>query len=158
MPLVVVTFLFSKRQGKQSSEKQQKFNQQISKLIAQLNGIGKKENNKAGISTSKNVPVSGQLRFHLCEWQNLTSDATIVQKVAILNLSLHLVSYLCQKNFSLSETCIVGTLIQELLEKGVILESIHEKDEFTSPIFICPKKNVKYKFILKLKNQNTYVN
>ena len=78
-------------------------------------------------------------------------------KVVILNFPVHLFSILCQRTISLGQKHSVKTLIHDLLQKGVIQESFHEEGEIISSIFICPKKNGKYRFILNLKNLNKYI-
>jgi len=90
----------------------------------------------------------------------LTSDASILSVVQGCNIEFVSTPYqfsVPKNNFSWSETHIVKTLIQDLLQKGVIQESFHDEGEFISPIFICPKKNGRYRFILNLKNLNKYV-
>ena len=90
----------------------------------------------------------------------MTSDANILSVVQ--GCSIEFANTTCKfpvpkSNFSWSDTHIVKTLRRDILQKGVIQESFHEEGEFISPIFICPKKNGKYRFILNLKNLNKYV-
>ena len=43
--------------------------------------------------------------------------------------------------------------MQNLLKKGVIVESTHEPNEYISPIFLRPKKDGSHRLILNLKTQ-----
>ena len=125
--------------------------------MAQLNGIGKKTIRYAYQFL---IILSGQLRFHFHEWQNLTSDANILSVAQGCNIECASTPCQCsvpKNKFSPSETHIVKTLIQGLLQKGVIQESFHEEGEFILPIVIRSKKNGKYRFILNLKNLDKYV-
>lgn len=47
--------------------------------------------------------------------------------------------------------------IGKLLEKGIIVESAHESDEFISSFFLREKKDGSYRMILHLKNLNQWV-
>ena len=55
------------------------------------------------------------------------------------------------------EAWIIDTEISDLLSKGVITESVHERDEFISTIFLRPKKDGTHRMILNLKSLNQYV-
>ena len=80
------------------------------------------------IPISNNIPRSGQLKFHLHEWQNLTSDSSILSVVQGCNIEFASTPFqfsVPKNNFSWSETHIVKTLIQDLLQEGVIQESFH---------------------------------
>lgn len=61
------------------------------------------------------------------------------------------------RHFNMSETAIIGTEINKLLSKGVIIPSIHELGEFISSIFLRLKKDGSYCMILNLKFFNEFV-
>ena len=62
-----------------------------------------------------------------------------------------------QPGWGEKEACIFNTEISDLLSKGVITESVLERDEFISTIFLRPKKNGRHRMILNLKSLNQYV-
>ena len=60
-------------------------------------------------------------------------------------------------NFNSHDWNIVNNEVEELLLKGAIINSVHEKDEFISNIFIVPKPNGKFRPILNLRKLNQFV-
>ena len=60
-------------------------------------------------------------------------------------------------NFNVREQIIVESEIQKLLQKGVIIPSVHEEGEFMSTIFLRSKKDGSYRTILNLKKFNEFV-
>ena len=52
---------------------------------------------------------------------------------------------------------LIDTEISDLLSKGVITESVYERDEFISTIFLRPQKDGTHRMILNLKSLNQYV-
>ena len=58
--------------------------------------------------------------------------------------------------FSSQETANVNAQISKFLEKGIIVESSHEEEEFISNVFLRPKKDGSYRMILNLKDLNTF--
>lgn len=47
--------------------------------------------------------------------------------------------------------------IQNLLSRGIIIESHHESTEFISPVFLREKKNGSFRMILNLKEFNRFI-
>ena len=87
----------------------------------------------------------GQLSTFYFAWKDLTSDSEILetvsgqriefyQKPVQLNLPVQ-PNYLCQQGQ------VIDSEIQNLLNKGVIVESTHESNEYISPIFLRLKKD-----------------
>ena len=104
---------------------------------------------------------AGQLSCRLNEWRNVTSDSEVLQTVCgekIEFTSLPLQYRSCKGNrFSESENAVIAQEIRKLLDKGVIVESSHEKGEFISPIFLRPKPDGSHRLILNLKSLNKHV-
>jgi hypothetical protein len=55
------------------------------------------------------------------------------------------------------EKSLIDKEVQTMLDKGVILLSSHEKDQFISNIFLVPKQNGKYRTVINLRQLNKYV-
>ena len=105
--------------------------------------------------------TAGQLSYRLNEWRKLTSDSEVLNTVCgetieFTSLPLHNGAYK-EKQFSKSENTVIAQEIQKLLSKGVIAKSLHEKDEFISPIFLRPKPDGSHRLILNLKSLNKHV-
>jgi hypothetical protein len=60
-------------------------------------------------------------------------------------------------NFNVREQVIVESEIQKLIQKGVIIPSVHEAREFISTIFLRSKKDGSYRTIFNLKQFNEFV-
>jgi hypothetical protein len=58
-----------------------------------------------------------------------------------------------QPNYSCQQGQFIDSEIQNLLKKGVIVESTREPNEYISPIFLRPKKDGSHRLILNLKTQ-----
>ena len=52
-----------------------------------------------------------------------------------------------QPNYSCQQGQVIDSEIQNLLNKGVIVESTHESNEYISPIFLRPKKDGSHRLI-----------
>lgn len=104
---------------------------------------------------------AGQLSHKLCEWRKLTSDSEVLQTVwgeEIEFYSLpHQINAPKENKFSTAEQLVVEQEIKKLLTKGIIVKSVHEQNEFISPIFLRPKPDGSYRMILNLKGLNEYV-
>ena len=61
------------------------------------------------------------------------------------------------KCFSAAENDIISKEVANLLQKAVIVETIHEPGEFISSVFVRPKKDGSHRMILNLKNPNKHV-
>lgn len=62
-----------------------------------------------------------------------------------------------QKSFTQLEETEMNSLIKTLLEIDAISKCKNEDGQFLSNIFLVPKPNGKYRFILSLKELNTFV-
>ena len=104
---------------------------------------------------------AGRLKFHLKEWEEITSNKfilDIVQGYVIEFTSVPIQSSEPkQPKLEKHEEIALNALLEELLQKRVIEKCAHEAGEFTSPVFLRPKKNGKYRMILNLKNLNKFI-
>ena len=106
---------------------------------------------------------AGNLKNHVQEWRNLTSDRVILDMVQHCHLdfsetfSQRNTSHIPQHKFNKKESDIIDMEIDKLLKMGVIVHTYHETDQFISPIFIRLKKNNEYRLVLNLKWLNQYI-
>ena len=104
---------------------------------------------------------AGQIKHHLRQWQNITSDQCILQMVAgdIIEFDDIPPTNSVYPNNHISNDSIasVKTEIDSLLAKRVLVPCENEIDEFISPIFTVPKPDNQVRLILNLKSLNAYV-
>ena len=104
---------------------------------------------------------AGQINISYSASTELTSDPEILETVpgqciefeqqpVQLNLPI-------QPNYSCQQGQFIDSEIQNLMKKGVIVESTHEPNEYTLPIFPRPKKDGSHHLILNLKSLNQSV-
>ena len=105
---------------------------------------------------------AGRLKDHVGGWKSLTSDPIILD--AIKHYHIEFGEDLPfqffqpkQMHFSLSERAIINEEIAKLLNKGVVEPTHCEEGDFTSTIFVRPKKDGTYRMILNLKTLNEFV-
>ena len=104
---------------------------------------------------------AGQLSQYIAAWREITSDLHILG--AITGDRIEFTSCLPEQlSYSPNFICkthaeLVSVEIHSLLQKGVILASEHEPDEFISPIFTVPKDDTSVRLILNLKGLNAYI-
>ena len=103
----------------------------------------------------------GRIKHHWDQWKQITSDSEILKIVQGLEWDFiteptqsHMPN---QHNFSDVEKMAIDSEIQNLLNKNVIVETMHEKGEFISPIFVRPKKNGTFRLICNLKGLNYFI-
>lgn len=91
--------------------------------------------------------------------EDLTSDNNEIPSI-IKGLQLDFISnphqsrILRQRKFCDSESLAIDNEIQNSIDKRVIVESIHEDNQYLSPIFLRPKKNGTYRLICNLQGLN----
>ena len=106
---------------------------------------------------NKQFVQDGRLKFHLKEWEEITSNKFILDVVQ--GYVIEFISVLIQSSqpkqpkLEKHEEIALNALLEGLLQKRVIEKCAHEAGEFISPVFLGPKKNGKYRMILNLKNQ-----
>ena len=104
---------------------------------------------------------AGSLPNFVEQWQLLTSDDFILDMVTGAHIEFvsppTQVDYPKEKLYSIDERKIFYSEIKSLLAKGVIVPSTPENGEFVSPIFLTPKKDGSFRFILNIKKFNEHV-
>lgn len=103
---------------------------------------------------------AGQVATHFTAWRTLTSDSVLLSDV--LGASIECIATAVQHRlpnqaFSGSDYPIVRQEVHKLVEKGVITKTSPMPGEILSSIFLCPKKDGSYRFILNLKRFNEVV-
>ena len=101
---------------------------------------------------------AGQLNISYSAWKELTSDPEILETVSGQRIEFDQppvqLNSPVQPNYSCQQGQFIDSEIQNLLKKGVIVESTHEPNEYISPIFLRPKKDGSHHLILNLKSLN----
>ena len=93
-------------------------------------------------------------------WRHLTKDRNIIDIVT--GVKLEFTEKPVQKQapcqiFNGKESALVQTEVTKLLDKGVLVGSSHEPDEFISNIFLRKKRDGTYRMILNLKELNKFI-
>ncbi|MCG8033268.1 MAG: hypothetical protein JAZ03_13955, partial [Candidatus Thiodiazotropha taylori] len=105
--------------------------------------------------------ITGKIRFHIDTWKLYTNDPWILQTVAGYHIEFDScpIQFSVPKEISFSESQkdLVSKEIQCLLEKGAIVPSCDEIDQFISNIFIVPKPNGKFRPVINLRELNYFV-
>ena len=106
--------------------------------------------------------TAGQVKNHLCQWENITQDPVILNAIQHYNIEFEEtppLQIVIPKNiiFSASDREIVNNEIAKLLSKGVIEGAHYTPDSYISNVFVRPKKDNTYRMILNLKSLNTFV-
>lgn len=112
------------------------------------------------ITVSSNI-YAGRLRKFIKNWEFLTQDPTLLSWIKGYKIPfVRKPNQSCKpKEFNSSPTefgkyCMA---VDELLRKGVLSKCDHMKGEFLSSFFLVPKTDGTYRFILNLKNLNTFI-
>ena len=106
--------------------------------------------------------LAGNIKNCIDQWKLLTSDSTILTAVSGYKIDL----FIRPSQFriprplkcSALEANNIDRQITIFLEKGIIVVSFHEPDEFISTIFLREKKDGTFRMILNLKDFNKWVN
>lgn len=105
--------------------------------------------------------IAGRLKEFRGSWENLTSDANILQWV--IGLKIPFTSKVIQNSlppearWSLKEEYLISSQINDLLVKGTISRCDPVRDQFISKIFLTPKPDGSYRLILNLKKLNNFL-
>ena len=105
--------------------------------------------------------IAGRLKFFISEWQDITSDPTILSwikgyKIPFVSVPTQL-SEPKERAWSISEEKEITLIISQLIKKGAISKCLDEPDQFISDVFLTPKSDGSFRFILNLKKLNQYV-
>ena len=104
--------------------------------------------------------VAGQLKFHLHQWERITSDPFVLSCVNNCKIepSPAKNNFNPQYKFSIPKQQAIDNEVTKFLSKSIIEETHSESGEVISPIFIRPKKEPgKFRVILNLKRLNEAV-
>ena len=104
---------------------------------------------------------SGNISNFLSHWEDLTCD-TYILDIVKNGLPLDFLQFPEQTfynacNLTQEENLILDKEIIKLLEKRIVVETFHEKDEFISNLFTRPKRDGSKRMILNLKKLNEHI-
>ena len=115
---------------------------------------------KTSINKADNFQA-GSIQNFLENWKRITSDKYILDtvkhelKLEFLNEAPHREPF--RVTFNTKENGIISKEISELLKEKVIVQTIAEKGDFFSSVFLRAKKDESYRMILNLKKLNKYI-
>ena len=122
--------------------------------------VGQPSSQCGNTQVNKQFVQAGRLKFHLKEWEEITSNKfilDIVQGYVIEFTSVPIQSSQTkQPKLEKHGEIALNALLEELLQKRVLEKCAHEAGEFISSVILRPKKNGKYRMILNLKNLNKF--
>ena len=105
-------------------------------------------------------PIGGRLRFFLQNWEKLTQDSFIlltVQGMQIPFMEIPVQTSFQNQTPSLKNATLIDVEVQDMLQKGAIIEVLPCKDQFLSPVFLVPKKDGGNRPVINLKKLNQYI-
>ena len=104
---------------------------------------------------------AGNIKLFLENWKRITSDKYILDivkhglKLEFLGEAPHWEP--SRVTYSTKENGIISQEISKLLKKTVIVQTIAEKEDFFSSVFLQAKKDESYMMVLNLKKLNKYI-
>ena len=111
-----------------------------------------------GLEQSVKCFKAGNLTSFLPKWKSITSDREILDMITGTTIDFRYLPVQHRppaiRKFSDTESQIIETEIKKLLNKGVIVSTDRETDDFISPIFLREKKDGSHRMILNLKALN----
>ena len=113
-----------------------------------------------GIKSTANAV--GRLKHFIAHWEKLTSNPVILEFVKGVKIEFQNSIEPAQTmgrtcHFNVREQAVVESEIQKLIQKGVIIPSVHEEGEFIFTIFLRSKKDGLHRTIFNLKQFNKFV-
>ena len=111
-----------------------------------------------GLEQSVKCFKAGNLTSFLPKWKSITSEREILDMITGTTIDFRYLPVQHRppaiRKFSDTESQIIETEIKKLLNKGVIVSTDRETDDFISPIFLREKKDGSHRMILNLKALN----
>lgn len=110
---------------------------------------------------SKIAKSAGKLKLYLNKWKTISHDPWVIKTIS--GYKIDFVKQPVQniipnsRKFNKEEIKLIDQEIHDLLQKGAIKNSTHEKGEFISNIFLVSKKNGKFRPVINLKKLNKFV-
>lgn len=104
--------------------------------------------------------IAGRLKYFAIEWETITSDRVRISYVKGYKIPFELTSrqgYTRQCNPSDREKIQFISSRSELIKKGIIVICEYEEAQFLFSIFLVPKPDDSFRFILNLKNLNEFI-
>ena len=107
------------------------------------------------------ITCAGNLANHIANWRVITTDPWILEAFSGYRLELASQPYQLFTprpiNFFDSESAVVQSEIQTLLDKGAIEHVEYTQGEFISTLFLVPKKSGDLRPVINLKSLNFFV-
>ena len=156
--------IFRSRPGSRNNEKERGVNEQVTKAndisnrVRSINSV-----DKPHVALNQQpTQLAGRPKHPIAHWEKLASDPVILEFVKGVKIEFQNSKEPAQTmgrtcHFNVTEQAIVESEIQKLIQKGVIIPSVHEEGEFISTIFLHSKKDGSYRTILNLKQFNGFV-
>lgn len=135
--------IFTSRPGSRNEEKESGVNEQVTKSSDINNRVSSVDINcKPHVTlTQQPTQLAGRLQHFITCWEKLTSDSVILEFVKCVKIEFpngieptQNIGRTC--NFNVREQVIVESEIQKLIQKGVIIPSVHEGED-SSPLSSC---------------------
>ena len=113
-------------------------------------------------SKGRKTFIAGNIKKNFIDqWKQLTSDHTILTAVSGYKIDLFMQPTQFRVPRPLKcfqEANNIDLQVATFLEKGIIVKSFHETDQFVSTVFLREKKDGTFRMILNLKDFNKWVN
>ena len=113
-------------------------------------------------SKGRKTFIAGNIKNFIDQWKQLTSNHTILTAVSGYKIDLFMqpTQFRVPRPLKCSarEANNIDLQVATFLEKGIIVKSFHETDQFVSTVFLQEKKDGTFRMILNLKDFNTWVN
>ena len=97
------------------------------------------------------VSFGGRLSKFIINWEQLTTDLTILKTIEGVTFELNEMPKQCavhsEFKFDANTTEKMNIEVESFLERGIIEKTVHEPDEIISNIFSREKKNGKLRII-----------
>ena len=154
--------IFRSRPGSRNNEKERGVNEQVTKAndisnrVRSINSV-----DKPHVALNQQpTQLAGRLKHFIAHWGKTSirpSEFVKGVKIEFQNSKEPAQTMGRTCHFNVTEQAIVESEIQKLIQKGVIIPSVHEEGEFISTIFLHSKKDGSYRTILNLKQFNEFV-